>query len=469
MSLTSLAFLGAALAFALAGCAPAGIPQSVWPEPRPLGEGIPSPSYQPSPPVPGTAPPAPAVTNPSGVLTLPHVQALALLQHPRLAAFAWEARAGEARTLQASLAPNPTLGIEVEDFAGSGTLRGLRGTEITIHLSQLIELAGKRQKRTRVAALERDLVAWDYEAARIEVLTQATQAFVEVLSAQERLRLNRESVRLAEDVLRTAAERVRAGKVSPVEETRAQVALSTSRIAAERSQRELDAARQRLVVFWDGRSPAFDSAAGPLEPIDAIPSAAHLAERLAQNPDIARWVTEMAQRQAALDLADAQRVPDPTIGGGFRHARETGDNALVMQFSIPLPVFNRNQGGVLEARYRLAKAAEERRTAERQVRTALAEAYGALASAFVEATRLRDEVLPGAQGAFDAISEGYRQGKFGFLDVLDAQRTLFESRGRYLEVLVAYHRAVAEVERVIGEPLGAAVDAPPVPRNGGTR
>jgi len=103
------------------------------------------------------------------------------------------------------------------------------------HLSQLNELAGKRQKRTCVAALERDLVAWNYEAARLEVLAQVTQGFVEVLSAQQRLRLHLELVHLAEQVLRTAAERVRAGKVSPVEETKAQVALSTSRIALERT------------------------------------------------------------------------------------------------------------------------------------------------------------------------------------------------------------------------------------------
>ena len=466
MSLKYLVPLGAALVLVLTGCTPPDI-QTVWPEPRPLGKDIPS--YRPPPQPPDTVPPARAVTNPTGVLPLAPAQALALLQHPRLAAFGWEVRAGEARTLQASLPPNPEVEIEVEDFAGAGELQGFRGTEITIHLSQLIELAGKRQKRTRVAALERDLVGWDYEAARIEVLTQVTQAFVEVLSAQERLRLNLELVRLAEQFLRTAAERVRAGKASPVEETRAQVALSTSRIALERTQRELDAARERLVVTWGGRTPAFDSAEGTLEPIAAIPSAARLAERITQNPDIARWATEITQRQAALELAGAQRIPDPTIGGGFRHARETGDNSLVMTFSIPLPVFDRNQGGVLEARYRLAKVEEERRAAEVQVRTALAEAYGALASAFEEATRLHNEVLPGAQQAFEAISEGYRQGKFGFLEVLDAQRTLFESRGRYLEVLAAYHKAVAEVEGLIGEPLGAVSDLHTPPQNGGTR
>jgi cobalt-zinc-cadmium efflux system outer membrane protein len=141
----------------------------------------------------------------------------------------------------------------------------------------------------------------------------------------------------------------------------------------------------------------------------------------------------------------------------------------VISVSIPLPVFDRNQGGFLEAHYQLAKAAEERRAAEIQGRAALAEVYAALASAFRKATTLQDEVLPGAQQAFDAASEGYRQGKFGFLDVLDAQRTLFEARGQYLEALVAYHRGVAEVERLIGEPLGAVPDAPRPQQNGGKR
>jgi cobalt-zinc-cadmium efflux system outer membrane protein len=289
------------------------------------------------------------------------------------------------------------------------------------------------------------------------------------LSAQERVRLNAESVRLAEQVLTAVGERVKAGKVSPVEETRARVTLATSRIALERAQQDLHAARTRLVATWGGRLPVFERAEGTLEGITAIPSREQLVARIAQNPEIARWATEMTQRQAAVALERARQVPDPTIGSGFRHTRETGDNAMVMAFSLPLPVFDRNQGGVLEARSRLAKAGEERRAAEVQVRTALAEAYAGLSSAVIEATGLRNEVLPGAQQAFDAANEGYRQGKFGFLDVLDAQRTLFEARGQYVEALAAYHRAVAEVERLIGEPLGAVPEAPRSPQNGGRR
>ena len=320
-----------------------------------------------------------------------------------------------------------------------------------------------------MAALESTLAAWDYETRRIDVLTQVTQAFVEVLSAQERVRLNEDLVRLAEQVLNTVAARVRAGKVSPVEETRFQVALSTSRIGLERAQGDLEAARKRLVTTWGGSTPTFASAEGTLDTLIGIPPAERLIELIAQNPEVARWATEIVQRQATLEREAAQRIPDPTLGGGFRHIRETDDNALVMGVSIPLPVFNRNQGRVLEAHYRLAKAGEERRAAEGQVRAALAEAYGALSRAFVEATRLKKEVLPGAQRAFDAVSEGYRQGKFGFLDVLDAQRTLFEARGRYLEALAAYHQAVAEVERLIGERLGGVTDAPVSQPYGGKR
>lgn len=86
-----------------------------------------------------------------------------------------------------------------------------------------------------------------------------------------------------------------------MEETKARVALGTSRIELERSQRELEAARQRLVATWGGTTTAFEKAEGSLETISAIPSAERLAQRIAQNPDIARWVTEMAQRQAAVE------------------------------------------------------------------------------------------------------------------------------------------------------------------------
>jgi cobalt-zinc-cadmium efflux system outer membrane protein len=398
------------------------------------------------------------VKAPEGVLRLPQAQALALMQNPDLAAFAWDVRAGEARTLQAGLRPNPEAGVEVENVAGSGEFRDFDGAEVTLSLSQVIELAGKRRKRAQVAALERDLAAWDYETSRLDVLTQVTQAFVDVLSVQERLAVDAELVRLAEQVARTVTERVNAGKVSPLEATRARVALASSRIALQRARRELSAAKDRLAATWGGTPATFERVAGNLETLNPIPSAAALAQRVEQNPDIARWATAMAQRQAALTLEEANRSPDPTLGAGVRYFNmvdEADAYAFLFAASVPLPVFDRNQGNILEARYQLAKTEAERRAAAVRVQTALAETHAALSAAYSEAVTLRDEVLPGAQQAFEAAREGYHQGKFQFLDMLDAQRTLFEARGQYLEALSAYHQAVAALERLIGEPLSA--------------
>ena len=449
--------LGVVLGLLCTSCAISETP-AVWPVPRPLGAEIPTYQLPTKPSHPAAT--AREMTEPTGNLHLGQAQALALRQSPALAAFAWEVRAGEARTLQAGLAPNPEIGIEFENFAGSNGLKGVDGAESTFALTQVIELAGKRPKRARVAALERDLSAWDYEAARLDVLTQVAQAFVDVLSAQERLAVDAELVDLAGQVFRTAAARVKAGKVSPIEATRAGVALSTSRIGLERAHQALTAAQARLVATWGGDGPTFERVVGDLESLQAIPSADVLRQRVEQNPDIARWATAMAQRQAAVTLEEANRIPDPTLGGGFRYFNESNDQAFLFEVSVPLPVFDRNQGNLLEARYQRVKAEEERRAAAVSVRTVLAATYAELSAAFTEASTLRDDILPGAQSAFDATSEGYRQGKFQFLEVLDAQRTLFEVRGQYIEALANYHKAVASLERLIGEPLSPLTSKP---------
>src|SRR5262249_2634654 len=171
------------------------------------------------------------------------------------------------------------------------------------------------------------------------------------------------------------------------------------------------------------------------------------------------WGAELQQRQAAVGLAEAQKRPDLTAAGGVRYVNEARAAAFVLSFSVPLPVVNRNQGAILEAQHRLAKAGEERRAAVVRVRSALGAAYAALTAAFAEVTTLKNEALPGAQRVFEATREGYRQGKFSLLDVLDAQRTLFETRGQYIEALATYHKAVAEAERLIGGELAAVTHA----------
>ena len=161
----------------------------------------------------------------------------------------------------------------------------------------------------------------------------------------------------------------------------------------------------------------------------------------------------METRRADLTLEKARRIPNLVVSGGYRRLQETEDNVFVMGMSIPVPVFDRNQGGTLAAKYRLSKAHKKQTALRIQVQTELAEAYQRMSAVLTEANALKDDVLPGAQLAFDAAQEGFRQGKFGYLEVLDAQRTFFEAKIRYVEALAEFHKVSAEVAQLIGEPL----------------
>ena len=172
---------------------------------------------------------------------------------------------------------------------------------------------------------------------------------------------------------------------------------------------------------------------------------------ISQNPDIARWDTEIAKGRAAIKLKDANAIPDVTIGAGPRYFNETNNNAFVMGISVPIPLFNRNQGERLEARYNLSKAEEQRKATQIKVLMDLAQAYQELSSAYLSAAALKETALPGAQSAFNAAQEGYREGKFSYLQVIDAQRTLFEIKRQYVTALADYHKAKATIERLIGD------------------
>ena len=390
---------------------------------------------------------------PTGTLTLPQALALALTRNPELTAFSQETRAREAATLQAGLLPNPALNISAENLANS-RLKGFDGPAVTLQFSQLIELGGKRTRRVRLADLDRDLASWDYEAKRLDVLTDTRKVFMQVLAAQEHLRLAQELLELAGQVQRSTAERVHAGKVSPLEETKAGVATATARLQLTAAQSELQAARVALAALWGTAAPRFERVEGKIEEIvTAIPSPEDIEGLIAQNPDVARWVTEIEQRQAALALARSHRMPDLTVSAGVREYADTGDTALVAGIAVPLPLFDRNQGTIQGSHYRLAKAEDERQAAEARVRSAFARSYLSLTTAQAEVLALRTEVLPAAQRAFEAATEGYRQGKFSYLEVLDAQRTLFDTRGRYLTSLTTYQTAAADLERLIGVAL----------------
>lgn len=393
--------------------------------------------------------PAHAQDRATGVLTLERAVALTLERSAELAAARKEHDAAAAGVTQAGVLPNPNLELAADNF-GNARKRDAGDRTLSVGLSQLIERGGKRDARLRQAEAVRESAARDLEALRTRLSGSVRIAFYDLLAAQARADLANDAMQLATQVAETVARRVRAGRVSPVEELKAGLALSGARIEREQAARETAALRQRLAALWGDLTPGFSRADGDLDALPTLPAIAVLIDRARASPLLARWDSEADRRRAALEIERAKAVPDVTLSAGVTRFNLFDDHALMVGVSIPLPVFDRNSGAILEAHRRLDKSADERRGEEIRLITELAEARQRAEAARSEVATLRAEILPGAQTAFNAAQRGYELGRFGILDVFDAQRTLIDNRLRHLRALAEFHRNTGEIERLTG-------------------
>ncbi len=291
------------------------------------------------------------------------------------------------------------------------------------------------------------------KSRRLDVFEKISTAFWEVLAAQERAAIAESLLKLAEQSCSSVAEQVAVGKAPPVEEVQAKIALTTTELQCKKIKSDLQSARSRLAEAIGTSGPAFEKAEGRFDAVAPLPELDKLQAALAESPDMLRWKSELEKRQAEVKLKDAGALPDITVSAGPRYFNDTNDKALVMGFSVPIPLFNRNQGERQEARCNAAKAEEEQKAGFIKTRSDLTQTYQSCSSAFALAAALRDRSIPGAVQAFEAAQEGYRQGKFSYLMVLDAQRTLFELKQQYVDTLADYHADRAALERLVGQSI----------------
>jgi cobalt-zinc-cadmium efflux system outer membrane protein len=249
----------------------------------------------------------------------------------------------------------------------------------------------------------------------------------------------------AEAAFGAIRDRVAAGKVSPIEETRAGVAVSMERIELSRAEAELQSARIALASTWGGSAGELEIVEGP-----APPGADAAAATVDAHPALRRAEAVVAQREAEARVERARGVPDLRASAGVR-GYEGGDGpAAVAGVAMSVPFFDRNRDAVAAALARVEAARAEVSAARIQLTRDLDDARIRERSAQQNVDRFRSEILPAAQSVYDAISEGYRLGKFGYLEVLDARRTLAEARQHFVAAERELAMARIDVQRLTG-------------------
>jgi len=390
---------------------------------------------------------AQAEIEPSAPLTLKAALTLAGGANAELAAARHELGALDGAVQQAGLPPNPTLSVERLDRRRQDGDR----RETTFQLSQPLELGGKRAARVQAAARGRDSAAAELALRQAEIRAAVIDGWFAVLAAQEHVRLAQQAAELAQRAAGATARRVVAGKVSPLEETRARVAASSVQLELIRARSLLAGARQRLATLWGNPAPRFERVDGAIEALPELAPAEAMRGRLQRAPALALARSELARRQALAQVELSKRTPDLTLNVGGKRSQELGRTQAVFGISVPLPLFDRNQGSVLESARRVDQARDELAATALRLEAGLAQAREQFDLARQQAQALRGDILPGAQSAYDAASTGFDYGKFGFLDVLDAQRTLLQAQTQYLNALADAHRALAVIGRILGE------------------
>lgn len=373
---------------------------------------------------------------------------LASSASPELAAARRELAASRALISQAGARPNPIL---------SASQDGIRGDapETTLELSQEIELGGKRSARIEAAQRAMDVAAADLQDAQARLRGAVMGAYYDVLTAQERLDLAQAASKLAKQAVNVANRRVRAGMVSPVEETRARVAATGVQVELAQATAELEAARTRLAANWGNPQPRFERVKEPVEAVPPLPELAELYSRLNDSAQLTRARREAERRRAALELERTNRFSNVTVSVGAQRSDEYNGTLGLVSISMPLPLFDRNQGNIGAAQERAYQAQDELNAVHIRLKSELSQAHMRLRTARQQFELLRNDMLPSAQSAYEAASKGFELGKFTFLDVLDAQRTLFQARSQYLSALSQANQAAAEIARIVGD--GSAV------------
>jgi cobalt-zinc-cadmium efflux system outer membrane protein len=373
-----------------------------------------------------------------------------------LAAQAADAEATSARAERDALLPPFTVGVELENFAGSGSLQGLDSSEATLRVGKLIELGGKRSARTALGdaevARQQNLTVM----ARLETATQTRLRFIEVLADQQRLEVAREHVQLAQRARDEVSVVVRNARNPETDLHSAELSLADAELELEHAEHELAAAKVALASTWGARTPDFQKAQGSLTQLPDAETLEALAARLDGTPTRRDALLQAEVLTARRRLAQAASLPDLTATLGVRHLEGLGDQALVMSVSLPLGARSRAALELREADA-LSSVREHQTTAARSdVYRLLFEKYQELMHARSEFELLQQRMLPAASSSHALAQRGFEAGRFAYATLAQTQERLVELRRRQIDSSARYLTLLAEIDLLAAKPLGVA-------------
>ncbi len=378
-------------------------------------------------------------------LTLADLETLALANNPVLAKAQAEIEAVRGKWQQVGLRPNPVLGYLGSEIGNDGAA-GQQGGFI----EQEFVTADKLRLRRAVVSREIEQAAQRMVAHRLRVQTDVRSEYYNVLVAQQRVDVSRKIAQLADRAVQSIKQLLKAEQATRIALLQSEVEAESTRIELQTAQNLHQSAWRRLLAVCG----TTDLVMMPLEgDVTSPPALAEwgtsLARLLAKSPELSTAMLGIDRARWNLRRACAEARPNVQASLGVQYDDSTDDTISSVQVSMPLPIYNRNQGGIRQAQGELTAARRDADRVELNLQQRLASTYGQLASAQARAARYRDSLLPKAEETLRLVTKGYQAGELPYLNLLTSQRTFFQTNLQYLDALQEAWTAHVQIEGLL--------------------
>jgi len=392
-------------------------------------------------------------TDPAGPQPLPSTDGLtrdaleqmAFANSPAIAQAAARIRALQGKRLQVGLPQNPTTGFVASEVGNEGAA-GQQGGFV----GQNFITAGKLQKNRAIVSAEINRAEQQLTAMHRRVQTDVRKGFYAALLAQRRVELAGELVRLANDAAAASKSLYDAEEIPLAGLLQTEVQQQNAQVLLQTSQNGLAQSWRRLSAVLGGEALSVQPLSGNVSQLPVLLDWQNQLIRLqSESPEIAAAMAEVDRARRALNRACVEAVPNINTQLSVQYDDSTDDTIAGVQVGIPLPIWNRNQGGIRQAQAEVSEAVRNVDRVELNLNQRLAEAFRQYSDAHVTATTYEANILPRAQRTFDLVQQGYSQGEVGYLDLLAAQRTFSQTNLAYLDALGMLWQSYVQIDGLL--------------------
>lgn len=386
----------------------------------------------------------------------------AIQQNPSLKMFKFKDEVLQGNLQTADLKPQYKLGVGAEQFAGTGELSGVDGLELTVSLSSVIEMGGKRASRGGIVSSKRNILVTNQQIQSLDLLGQVTRSYVELLSGAEKVSLAKDALQLASKALTIVKKRAEAGATPKVEVKRALAAKAQAKLALASESQQLEYRKVALASLWGARAFSYQKVAGDLFNFGQDIDFETLYNKVQTNPMIQLFADQQRLDDAQVRLAKTQSSADLSWSVGLRQTQENNDISIVAGFSMPLMSSSRSRGAITSATAKRSQTFVEKEVALINIHNQLYRAFYNRKQAILAVTQLKKIIVPQLEQAMEGTLFAYQQGRYGYLDTVSARQELLSAKRSLIQAATAALKYGAEIEQLTAEPLAASQYGQPI-------